>query len=68
MCNRHCNYTVIEIILLVLFYRYFETFDAITDVDVTDRLKMMNLVRKCSSKDEVGVSSCHGAIIIVVTL
>ena len=40
-----------------MHYRYFETFDAITDVDVNDRLKMMNLVRKCTSKEEIGRKS-----------
>lgn len=51
----YCTYVHVRVLFYVsMMIRYFETFDAITDVDVNDRLKMMNLVRKCSNKEEVG--------------
>lgn len=38
--------------------RYFETFDAISDVGVADRLHMLDMVSKCSSKEELGEGKC----------
>ena len=33
---------------------YFETFDTVSNIDPNDRLRMLSLVNKCSSNEELG--------------
>ena len=40
--------------LFFMHRRYFETFDAISDVGIADRLHMLKMVAKCSSNEELG--------------
>ena len=50
--------------LFFMHRRYFETFDAISDVGIADRLHMLKMVAKCSSTEELGegkkVAPMHG--------
>ena len=34
--------------------RYFETFDTVSDVEISERLKLLNLLSKCTSPDDIG--------------
>ena len=54
MCVYTTNVVCVYVLMVMCVNRYFETFDAISDVDVKDRLKLISLISKCSSKEELG--------------
>ena len=40
--------------MAILFCRYFETFDVVSDIDAPDRLGLLDTIAQCSSKEEQG--------------
>ena len=47
------------------FLRYFETFDVVSDISARDRLDLLKLTSKCSSKEELSkFSFCNQDFLI----
>jgi len=38
----------------LVFYRYFDTFDVISDMSASDRLHLAHMTTKCSTQQELG--------------
>ena len=49
-----CMYFAENLTAVSLFHSYFETFDVISDVGQSERLKLLDMMAKCSSKEELG--------------
>ena len=55
MCIIHCSY-----IIALYMCRFFETFDVVSEVSTEDRLKILDMTSKCSSKEAVGETEREG--------